>query len=162
MQIRSLIWFIVGCIVGALLAYNSSYLKGLRGDVERDTIVVTKTDTIRDTLPIPIKEEIMRYKTIKVRVDSLITDTIVRCDTAFVTLPISQKVYQDSTYKAYVSGYDAKLDSINVYQRQSIVTVIERTKPKHWHLGISTGVGANHKGFTPYVGLGITYSIWSF
>ena len=42
---------------------------------------------------------------------------IARKDTAWITVPRTQKRYEDSTYTAWVSGYEAKLDSIHVYRR---------------------------------------------
>ena len=40
-----------------------------------------------------------------------------RKDTAWITVPRTQKRYEDSTYTAWVSGYEARLDSIHVYRR---------------------------------------------
>ncbi len=42
---------------------------------------------------------------------------IARKDTVWATVPRTQKRYTDSTYTAWVSGYEAKLDSIHVYRR---------------------------------------------
>ncbi len=46
-----------------------------------------------------------------------------RNDTAWITVPRTQKRYEDSTYTAWVSGYEAKLDSIHVYRRTVTRTV---------------------------------------
>lgn len=46
-----------------------------------------------------------------------------RKDTVWATVPRTQKRYEDSTYTAWVSGYEAKLDSIHVYRRTVTRTV---------------------------------------
>ena len=81
-------------------------------------------------------------------------------DSADVVIPITQKVYEDSTYKAFVSGYKASLDSFYIYPQTKIITIIE--KPKRWHFGITAGYGITPKGFQPYLGLGGTYTFISF
>lgn len=40
-----------------------------------------------------------------------------RNDTVWITVPRTQKKYTDSTYTAWVSGYEPRLDSIHVYRR---------------------------------------------
>lgn len=86
-------------------------------------------------------------------------------DSLTVTLPITQKVYSDSTYTAYVSGFDAKLDSINVYSK--LVTVTKREPPPAITFGVQAGYGITPKGMQPYIGLGVQYNfslskIWLF
>lgn len=81
-------------------------------------------------------------------------------DSINVKIPISQKVYEDSTYKAFVSGYKASLDSFYIYPQTKIITI--REKPKRWHLGITAGYGITPKGFQPYIGIGCTYTFISF
>lgn len=81
-------------------------------------------------------------------------------DSINVKIPITQKVYEDSTYKAFVSGYKASLDSFYIYPQTKIITI--REKPKRWHIGITAGYGITPKGFQPYLGLGCTYTFISF
>ena len=129
-----------------------------------EIIEVIKTDTltIRDTIRVdrPV------YITQRV-VDSIyvpVTDTLRLHDTAFVVLPRMQKEYRDSSYHAYVSGYDPALDSIEVFAKTQVVTVTvkEKEKPKKWGIGFQAGYGADKNGLTPYLGIGITYNLFSF
>ncbi len=83
-------------------------------------------------------------------------------DSATVELPIMQSVYESKDYKAYISGVQARLDSIFVYPLHEVVTIKEKQPPKRWHIGVTTGYGIGTKGLQPYVGIGITYSIISF
>lgn len=48
---------------------------------------------------------------------------IARKDTVWITVPRTQKRYTDSTYTAWVSGYEARLDSVHVYRRTVTRTV---------------------------------------
>lgn len=88
-----------------------------------------------------------------------------RCsaDSAIVELPMIQRHYADSTYEAWVSGpLDPRLDSVRVYARTTTITRRARKPPKRWHLGVSAGYGYGAQGFQPYIGVGVTYSIFSF
>lgn len=88
-----------------------------------------------------------------------------RCsaDSAIVELPMIQRHYADSTYEAWVSGpLDPRLDSVRVYARTTTITRRTRDPPKRWHLGVSAGYGYGAQGFQPYIGVGVTYSIFSF
>ena len=110
-------------------------------------------------------------------VDSISVDTIItanygtgvggepRCskDSAIVEIQIIQRHYADSTYEAWISGpVDPRLDSIRVFAPTTIITRRECKPPKRWHIGVTAGYGYGAKGFKPFVGLGITYSIFSF
>lgn len=88
-------------------------------------------------------------------------------DSAEVIVPITQTVYEDSTFTAYVSGYRASLDSL-IFRMPREVTTITNThyqKPKRWSVGIQVGYGMTLKGtpqFAPYVGIGVSYNLFSF
>ncbi len=88
-----------------------------------------------------------------------------RCstDSAIVELPMIQRHYADSTYEAWVSGpVDPRLDSVRVFSPTTIVTRQVWKPPKRWHIGVTAGYGYGPKGFQPYIGVGVTYSIFSF
>ena len=121
-------------------------------EMVRDTVVVR--DTIRVPEPYPVKEYV-------VRVDTLLwTDTLRFDDTVFVEIPISQKVYEDSLYRAWVSGYKASLDSIYVFPRHTVETVYVPGKDRRrWGIGLQIGIGTDLKGWSPYVGIGVSYDL---
>lgn len=94
--------------------------------------------------------------------DSAVHDTTVVYLTAnndSVVIPITQKVYTDSTYTAYVSGYCPALDSLRITMRERIVTNTIAAKPKRWGAGVTAGYAFTPKGFQPYVGVGIHYNL---
>ena len=74
-------------------------------------------------------------------------------------------MYSDSTYTAYVSGFDAKLDSIKVFSQ--LVTVTKKEPPPAFTFGVQAGYGITPAGMQPYLGLGVQYNfslskIWPF
>ena len=81
-----------------------------------------------------------------------------------VIIPITQKRYDGENYSAWVSGYEPSLDSIFVSQRTDVVTIREKKPPNKWHIGVQCGVGYTFKSkqFEPFIGIGISYSIFSF
>lgn len=128
-----------------------------------DTTRVVVYDTVTYRQPIAVDSVVLRYETIKVR--KVVNDTIKVLDSAedsvSVEIPITQKHYADSTYSAWVSGYDPFLDSIKVYPRTEVVTITKQIqdKPKRLGIGIQGGVGFGKGGFTPYIGIGVQYNI---
>jgi len=121
-----------------------------------DTVTIVKTDTVKVDTPVPV------YKYIKYN------DTVTIChelrDTVkeLVFLPREYMVYKDSTYRAVVSGVQPRLDSIEVYQRNTVQTVTKTIRVpdrKRWGLGVQAGYGYDGKRLTPYVGIGVQYDI---
>ena len=119
-------------------------------EVVRDTVF--SIDTVRVSAPIASSETIVRYEPYPVFMPG---DTIR--DTVFVYIPITQKVYRDSLYTAWVSGYSAKLDSIEVYNRVQTITIQEKVKRKRFGIGLQVGYGFPHGA---YAGVGLSYNLF--
>lgn len=85
-------------------------------------------------------------------------------DTVWATVPRTQKRYEDSTYTAWVSGYEARLDSIEVYRKTVIVTKREegRVKNKRISLGLTGGFGYGLTSRKPdlFIGVGCAWRIF--
>lgn len=142
-------------------------------DSYKDT--VTYVDTVRFYVPVSRDSVVIRYVTEKLPVadntkrqsedvECVGRDTVFvsKTDSADVEIPITQTVYEDSLYRAYVSGYHAQLDSIYVYGRREVVTVSTRYKRKKWGIGIQAGIGAGRNGVSPFIGVGVTRILWGF
>lgn len=146
-----------------------------------ETEVVFDTLTYVDTIPYykPVAKEVKPngYTEVSVSVDYLhgVLDSLpyIRADTTDVLLcqgadsdsvslqiPMTQTIYSDSTYKAWVSGVNTRIDSIYVFPKREVITI--KHPPKRWHIGISGGYGATRHGLSPYIGVGVTYSLISF
>lgn len=130
-------------------------------DIRRDTVEVIRVDTFRDTVPVPVYEKIIDSFPIRVPVPIPIPGDTVR-DTVLIYLPITQKVYRDSLYTAYVSGYRAKLDSIEVYGRTRDITIRETPRRKRWGLGLQVGYGTAGNKASPFVGVGVSYNLFEW
>lgn len=52
------------------------------------------------------------------------TDTLWIHDTLYISLPMEQRTYADSTYTAWISGYHPKLDSILIYPQTTTITIL--------------------------------------
>ena len=133
----------------------------------RDTRPQTVVKTVRDT--IIIRDTITAYKPVPFNVyvvDTLwVPVTVSKTDTVWAQLPRTAKVYQDSTYRAVVSGFRPSLDTISVYQRTKVIKVTNnvRIPPPRWSWGVQAGVGVNAGGsVTPYLGIGIQYRLGDF
>ena len=135
---------------------------GFGGDkeiVRADTVY--RSDTVR--WPIVRDSVVTRYVTRRLavmRVDTVRQcDTLRAVDTVEVCLPIVQKVYRDTNYTAWVSGYEAKLDSISVRHR----TIIERRTVRErgrWGVGLGVGLGVGSGGPGAGIGFGSFYKLW--
>lgn len=142
--------------LGVICGYKYTQKPPTIAPIEKvDTLVIR--DTITQTEPVFVRERIVDTMMVAV------TDTIVRNDTTFVYLPKQQREYDNPQFKAWVSGYDPKLDSIHLYQTTKVVTKDIPVKVRSkWGIGIQAGYGASEYGLTPYIGVGVSYNILSW
>ncbi len=138
-------------------------------NVERvDTFYQERIDTFIQPAPVPVKEHIVGKLKVRSRnipesvqingkvdvwdVGSTVHDS--------VELPVVQKVYhKDSSYTAWVSGYEPRLDSIAIYNKTETITIFKHKKSKRWGIGLGLGYGVGKDGFHPYIGVGMQYNI---
>lgn len=165
--------FVIGILSGLLgLMCLIGYYHYNHEEAVSDTVRICVYDTIRYYSPVPKDSVLIRYvtKVVPQYKDSVIGVTAAAAsdesDSVAVVLPITQKVYtDDSTYTAYISGYEQTLDSILIRNRSVLETVtITETKTKDYPLGIGITAGAGY-GFINkkpdiFVGLSVYYRIW--
>ena len=148
--------YILGLIFGAFLV---SLLWRRCAD---NTVVVSDTifKVVKVDRPIVRESTVVKYEVVQLPV---VNDTICVSDTikdsVFVKVPIEQKVYSDSNYTAWVSGYRPRLDSISItHQEVSFHKLVNNSKgSKRLYLGIQVGYGITPRGMQPYLGLGVSY-----
>lgn len=127
----------------------------------------------------PIEVERVVYDTIvseKVRVDTMwrtrvetayLTevrrDTVTMRDTVLVEVPIYTYVAQDSLYRVEAEGFNVHFKRIDVYPRTVYRTQekVVKTSDK-WGLGVQVGYGASDQGVSPYIGIGVSYNIFTW
>lgn len=157
-------------LIVAVALFALAFLGGIllgrklgRGDVE----VVEKRDTVtfHDTLVVdhPVPVYVTQIRTDTVRLALVDTScTVLTRDYARVEVPITRKVYEDSTYRCIVSGYKTELESLTLYPTTKIVTVREtktQYKESRISIGVQAGYGVFGKEFSPYIGVGVSYNI---
>nr|DAE61723.1 MAG TPA: hypothetical protein [Caudoviricetes sp.] len=147
-------WHVIFLLIGLAVSFFVGYwTRGtcvINAQVQSDTIIVI--DTIRDSVPVPVREVVTKY--IQVPADTI--TKYVKGDT--VVLPVIQKEYLTSDYRAWVSGYNTALDSIDVFPQTVYIT--KKIPVRRWGLGVSTGYGVGQSGLSPYIGVGVYYRIW--
>lgn len=119
---------------------------------------------VRDTL---VQEKPVYITKTQVRTEYVpVCDTIRIQDTLFVPVPIETKVYEDSLYRAEVSGYRASLDRIEIYQQERIITQtipVQVKERKRWGIGVQAGYGVSIPNgkpvLSPYIGIGVSYDL---
>ena len=119
-----------------LVLLAASFLGGLFlgrswGSIEPDVTEVRDTLTFHDTAfvdrPVPVYVSQIRTDTVRLAlVDS--SHTVVVRDSVEVEVPISRKVYEDSTYRCIISGYKASLDSLWVYHTIREINIVRTLK----------------------------------
>jgi len=133
---------------------------------------ITKVDTVSyyDTIPyympVPRDSVVLRYVSIPL---PAVIDTfsngnyaqnspeIIRDSDSTLLIPIKQRHYVDTTYEAWVSGFQPSLDSIRIF-RQCLTVTKTVTKQKRWSYGLQGGIYLTPRGFQPGIGVGVTYT----
>ncbi len=168
--------YIQGSIIGAIIGLAVGISIGLAiADHNAAKAPATTADTIRITEPRPaLPDTIIRHQTARLPTapaqrwappsrEPAAPDTAKlpavegeAADSATVLIPITRRTYTDTTtYRAVVEGYDPRLVTLDIYPRPA-------PPAKRFHLGPSVGLGWDGHGIKPFIGLTLTYSLWSF
>ena len=153
-----------------IIALVLSFVAGQRDALNRLVLPQKeRVDTlfIRDT--IPSNDPVFITKT---KIDSIpypvpVRDTLWKTDT--IWLPKEQVMWQDSLSRVYASGVSVEIDSVLHFVSTKIITkerdVIVKVKPK-WSIGVHAGYGAfannGQIATSPYVGVGVSYNLFSW
>ena len=157
-------------LVNALLTLACVFLFGfIIGQKHPQKLPVEPIKTKVDTLV--IRDTMMYYKPIyvdRVQLDSVLVpvlDTMMIHDTTFVYLEREKVTWRDSLCEVYASGIMTSVDSVRHFQEYKYITIETQVPVKvrsHWGLGVNAGYGVGKGGFTPYIGVGISYNILSW
>lgn len=129
-------------ILGFVLGLAANRLAAPGSGEER----VVRVDTVRVTRPVARDTVVLR------RI------TVTKADTV---LTVRQVRYADTSYVAWVSGIEPRLDSLRLLRPVTAITPAPAPE-RRWHVGVTAGVGVTPRGAEPYVGIGLTYSFFSF
>lgn len=117
--------------------------------MSNDPVFITKTKI--DSIPYPVP----------------VRDTLWKTDT--IWLQREQVMWQDSLSRIYASGVSVEIDSVLHFISTQVITkerdVIVKVKPK-WSVGVHAGYGAfannGQISASPYIGVGISYNLFSW
>lgn len=113
--------FIIMLLVGFVVGYCTR--------PQTAAIVKTeyRTDTLRIVTPVEVSvDTFMREVFVPVKQKA---DTVFHTDSILVYLPFERKAYEDSTYRAVISGYQPVLEEIDVYAKETTIYK-EKTSPR--------------------------------
>ena len=150
---KKLPWILIVLLAVACVAAWFRPHEPLPAEIRTETKIqtVVKTDTVLISAPMAVFWQILPNDTVR------IGDTLLHRKRA---------VYEDSLYRAVVSGYvDPRLDSMTVYSRTVYQTVTNdiyhpvtvKPKKKRWGLGLQAGYGYP-SGM--YVGVGVSCNLF--
>lgn len=159
---------IAGAVIVAALAL--SFMAGQR-HAQKRLILPQKerVDTlfIRDTIMSNDPDFITKTKIDSIPYPVPVRDTLWKTDT--IWLQREQVMWQDSLSRIYASGVSVEIDSVLHFISTQVITkerdVIVKVKPK-WSVGVQAGYGAFAKNgqitASPYIGVGVTYNLFSW
>ena len=160
---------IIFCCSVLLILANFCLAGFIIGQKHPQKLIVEPIKTKVDTLV--IRDTMMCYKPIyvdRVKVDSVlvpVVDSVKIHDTTFVYLEREKITWRDSLCEVYASGIMASVDSVRHFQEDKYITIEKQFPVKvksHWGLGVNAGYGVGKGGFTPYIGVGISYNLLSW
>ncbi len=148
---KKLPWILVVLLAIACVAAWFRPLKPFPAEIRTETKIqtVVKTDTVLISAPMAV---FFRFTSDTIHIG----DTVVMREQAY---------YEDSLYRAWVSGYRPRLDSLQVFPRTVYRTVTNdiyhpvaiKPKKKRWGLGLQAGYG--YPGGW-HVGAGVNYNLF--
>ncbi len=133
-------------------------------------IIKIKTDTLKihDTIRVEKPVYITKVVLDSILVPVSVVDTLMKVDTIFINMPREQKYYKDENYEAWVSGFRPELDSLKIFRISSQINTTYHypiKKANRFSVGIQLGYGitiSKEPQLSPFIGLGISYNLFSF
>ena len=167
-MMRDLKGFLIALAILGIMLFLAFWLGRKLGQADAENELIAKRDTVVrvDTIRYPdpqphlVTQEVVKwkYQPLIITDTLVVNDTIIQVEDGVAVIPISLKTYTDSaTYKAVISGYDPRLESIEVYQQVVEITTVH--KPPKWSIGLQGGVYATPVGVQPGIGVGVQYNI---
>jgi len=140
-------------LLGAV-AFGAGFLTGVSMCGRTETLpgelrVLTRVDTVCITSPPRVS---VRY----LRADTVYLPSAESVDSVRALVPVEQAEYSGEGYRAYVSGYSPRLDSLVMVRRVNLRNV---RRASRFSIGLQAGYGITPRGFQPYLGVGLSYTI---
>lgn len=174
--------FLLTLALGISLFFNYKQYKDYQDkpepEIKIETEIENRTDSVIAPEPVSSKTEkkisikkgeLHQSQNLNHEIDSvsdaysgnnLVEGEITETDSTY-EVPITQKVYSDSNYTAYISGFMPSLDSIFI-RHQIITNTITKTvtNQKRFSVGLQGGLYLTPKGIQPGIGFGGSWNFW--
>lgn len=145
----------MGIFVGLFYGNRHAHEKRVTTDITTDTVIQVDTVVIKAPAAVAYTPAETVYRALA----SIIEDI----DTPTVAVPLVQKLYTDSAnYTAWITGYEARLDSIRLSKPVVTVTKTVSGKNHRWGLSAGAGVAFTPNGIQPAISVGVTYTFYTF
>ena len=150
--------FVAGAVAGCFLSRHLCHFLGCFSEV------MTKVDTLYVNCTTRVEKPVFFEKRVVDTMVVTVTEWEVVHDTAFVTLPREEVEYRDTSYRAVVSGFLPRLEELEIYQKERVVTiqtekVVTVPDKRRWGAGVQAGYGITPAGFQPYLGVGVSFTL---
>ncbi len=138
----------------ALAAFAAGFVFGGMACGRIETVpgrvtVLTRHDTVRIASPPRVAVRYLRPDTVRLAAPAT-------ADSVDAIVPVEQAQYAGDGYRAYVSGYRPRLDSLIMLRT---VSVAPPARQPRFSVGIQAGYGITPRGMQPYIGVGVAYTI---
>lgn len=181
-------WLWVALIVSVLLNVFLATIANRQRATDKSADNLVVHDTIRIVKPTPTDEDVVRHDTAsfpmvgqsdhskpkselknipisnELESASNLTSNLtsnLHQDSAKVVIPITERTYGDSIYKAVVRGYNPELVSLDIYNSTKTITITKTKQPKVV-VGIGPYAGFGNKGFNYGIAVNVSMPIWSW
>ena len=123
----------------------------LRSDHKTDTLYIPREIVVEK--PVEIVKWRTAVRTDTVRLSSV--DTLTVRDSILVEVPIEQRVFADTNYTAWVSGFRPALDSIRITAPTMVIKETVRKPAPRFGFGLAAGPSVLYNGGF-HAGVGVT------
>ena len=137
--------------------YRNKYNEVLNAPSISDTVIVR--DTVQIKVPEPKEVKIIKKDTVYLPSPTL-------NDSIDIALPLEEKIYGDSTFRAVIQGYNPTLKEITIYptnttiKKTNIVTVEKFKFKPNISLSVGYGYGMIHKQNDLFIGVTLSIPIY--
>lgn len=136
--------FMAGWWIGEKRAFD-------RFEPHTDTLYIPREIVVEK--PVEVVKWRTHLRTDTVRLASV--DTLTVCDSVLVEVPIEQRVFADSNYTAFVSGWRPVLDSIRITAPTMVIKETVKQRAPRFSIGLTAGPSVLYNG-NFHAGLGLT------
>lgn len=146
--------FVAGAVVATIFSGRCR-----RGEAEAPT---TAADTVRVIDTLTVVRPVERWRTVVKTVERSLALSSDSTDTVSVAVPLEKRLYVGDDYRAVVSGYEARLDTLQLRRELQRVMLPKPASVKRWGVSVTAGVALTPVGVQPMVGVGVSYRLVSF